>query len=177
VPVSAVPDTPTPAVPPTPAEPPTPVPPAIDFVVAGTRLWTNEENGGYSPNGTVNNCGYGHESNVQVVDAGGNPLDGVIIADTYNNPKTITGSHGPGRTQYILYFNGYNLFVEQDSSAGRPVTSEVSPVLSAKDSEIPIPMLIEGHYCANEAECVERVNKNSLCQGHYTWDVVFQRTW
>jgi hypothetical protein len=165
---------------PTPAQPtPTPVPttPPVDFVIAKQRLWTNEENGGWSPNGSVSNCGYGHEIYVQVIDAAGQPLDGVVIADTYNNPRQITGSKGPGRAQYLLYFNGYNLYVAEDTSAGRPVTSETSQVLSAKEVEIPIPWLIEGHYCANEAECQDRINKNSLCQGHYSYEIVFQRTW
>jgi hypothetical protein len=165
---------------PTPAEPtPTPIPtvPPIDFVIVKQRLWSNEENGGFSPNGTVNNCGYGHEIYVTVIDAAGRPLDGVVISDTYNNPQQITGSIGPGRAQYLLYFNGYNLFVAEDPSAGRPVTSETSHVLSGKDAEIPIPWLIEAHYCANEAECLERISKNSLCQGHYSYDLVFQRQW
>jgi len=174
VPVVVIPPTPTPALP-----TPTPVPtvPPVDFVIAQQRLWTNEENGGFSQNGSVNNCGYGHEIHITVIDAAGNPLNGVVIGDTYNNPRQITGSKGPGRAQYLLYFNGYDLFVAEDQSAGRPVTSETSHVLSAKDEEIPIPWLIEGHYCANEAECQERISKNNLCRGHYSYDLVFQRTW
>jgi hypothetical protein len=175
--VANIPPTP---IPPTPAVPtPTPIPttPPVDFVIVKQRLWSNEENGGISPNGTVSNCGYGHEIHVSVTDAAGQPLDGVLIKDIYNNPPQITGSKGPGRAQYLLYFDGYNLFVAEDPGAGRPVTSETSPVLSAKDEEIPIPWLIEGHYCATEAECVERISKNSLCRGHYSFDLVFQRTW
>lgn len=157
----------------------TPVPPVpeVDFRVVKQRLRSNEENGGWSPNGSVSNCGYGHEIYVQVIDAAGNPLNGVVIGDIYNNPRQITGSKGPGLAQYLLYFNGYNLLVVEDTSAGRPVTSETSHVLSAKDEEIPIPWLIEGNYCVNEAECVERIGKNNLCRGHYSFDVVFQRAW
>jgi len=176
-PAAVIPPTP---IPPTPAPPtatPAPTVPPIDFVIVKQRLWSNEENGGFSPNGSVNNCGYGHEIYVTVVDAAGNPLDGVTISDTYNNPRQISGSIGPGRAQYLLYFNGYNLFVAEDPSAGRPVTSEISHVLSGKDEEIPIPWLIEAHYCANEGECVERIGRNSLCRGHYSYDLVFQRQW
>lgn len=177
VPIAISPPTP---IPPTPAPPtPTTVPtqPPIDFVIVQQRLWTNEENGGFSPGGSVANCGYGHEIYVTVIDAAGNPLDGIIIGDTYNNPKQITGSHGPGRTLYVLFSNGYNLLVAEDQSAGRPVSSQTSHVLSAKDEEIPIPWLISSHYCANEAECQERVGNNSLCRGHYSYDIVFQRSW
>ncbi|MEM7034901.1 MAG: SH3 domain-containing protein [Chloroflexota bacterium] len=148
-----------------------------DFVIIRQRLRSNEENGGVSQNGSAINCGFGHEINVLVVDAGGSPLNGVIIGDTYNNPKKITGSHGPGRTQYVLFVNGYNLLVVEDQSADRAVTSETSTVMSAKDFEIPIPWLIEGQYCANEEECNERVSKNGLCLGHYSYDITFQRQW
>ncbi|MEM7345318.1 MAG: SH3 domain-containing protein [Chloroflexota bacterium] len=166
-----IPATPTPAAPTA-----TPVP-AIDFRVVKQRLRSNEENGGISPNGSVTNCGYGHEIYVQVIDAAGNPLNGVVIGDIYNNPRQITGSKGPGIAQYLLYFNGYSLSVVEDTSAGRPVTSETSHILSAKDEEIPIPWLVEGHYCADEAECIDRISKNNLCRGHYSFDLVFQRSW
>lgn len=177
VPLAAIPPTP---IPPTPAQPtPTAVPPTppVDFMIVKQRLWSNEENGGISINGSVTNCGYGHEIYVTVIDAAGTPLDGVVIGDTYNNPRQITGSIGPGRAQYILFTNGYNLFVAEDQSAGRPVTSETSRVLSAKEIEIPIPWLIEAHYCANEEECADRISKVNLCWGHYSYDIVFQRAW
>ena len=122
--------------------------PQPDFVIIKQRLRSNEENGGVSQNGSAISCGFGHEINVLVVDARGEPLNSIIIGDTYNNPKQITGSHGPGRTQYVLFVNGYNLLVVEDQSADRPVTSETSSVMSAKDFEIPIPWLIAAQYCA-----------------------------
>lgn len=178
--LAQVPPTPTPAAPPTAAPTPVPVeptPPPVDFVVQNVRLFSNPENGGISINGSVNNCGYGHNINVLVVDAAGQPLDGVVIGDKYNNPRQITGSRGPGRAEYLLYGNGYELLVVEDNNAGRPVSSEMSQVLSAKDEEIPIPMLIAAEYCASEAECAQRVRDNLLCRGHYSWDITFQRTW
>ena len=177
VPVAAIPPTPIPPAPTSTPVPAQPDPPPVDFVIVEQRLWTNEENGGWSPGGSVSNCGYGHEIHVEVIDAAGNPLDGIILKDTYNNPPQITGSKGPGRAQYLLYFNGYNIFVAEDGSAGRPVTSETSATLSAKEVEIPIPWLIAAHYCANEEECQLRVSQNALCQGHYSWTLKFQRVW
>jgi hypothetical protein len=141
------------------------------------RIWTNEENGGVSVNGTVTGCGYGHQIYVYVLDAAGNPLDQVVIGDTYDNPRHISGEKGPGHAQYDLHMNGFELLVVEDNNAGRPVTSQVSHVLSSKDWEIPIPWLIEGHYCANEEECAARISSNSLCLGHYSYEIVFQRTW
>ncbi len=179
---------PTPTRTPTPAPPtdtPTPTPPPYDFVVAHLRLRTNEENGGVSANGSLQACGFGQNIFVTVVDAAGNPLDGVVIGDTFNNEslKRITGSKGPGKAEYDLWKNGYSLLVIADPGAGRPVTSQISELMSSNDWEIPIPWLIEAHYCANEGECVsrradpERVGNNTLCWGHYSYEITFRRTW
>ena len=182
VPLVAAPPTPTPAgptatpLPPTPE--PSPTPPPVDFVVKGYRLWTNEENGGSGLNGSVTNCGYGHNINVQVVDAAGNPLDGVVIGDIYGNTAQITGSKGPGRAEFLIYNGtGWELFVKEYAAAGRPVTSEQSPVLGGNASQIPIDLLIGAHYCATVEECQLRTENNSLCFSHYSWDITFQRTW
>lgn len=174
----------TPTAPPVPpADTPTPTPPPYDFVIVHQRMWTNEENGGVSQNGSVTGCGYGHQIYVWVIDAAGNPLDGVVIGDTYDNPRHISGEKGPGHAQYDLYMNGYRLLVVEDTNAGRPVTSQVSEVMSSNDWEIPIPWLIEAHYCATEQECLERradPNRpdrgSSLCWGHYSHEITFQRT-
>jgi len=131
----------------------------------------------------VTGCGYGHEIYVWVINAAGAPLNGVVIGDTYDNPKHISGEKGPGHAQYVLYMNGYRLLVVEDNNAGRPVTSEVSEVMSGNDWDIPIPWLIQGHYCATEAECLARradPNKaggSGLCWGHYSYEIIFQRTW
>jgi hypothetical protein len=162
---------------PPPADTPAPTAAPYDFIVVHQRLWTNEENGGVSQDGTVIGCGYGHEIYVWVKDAAGNPLSGVVIGDPYNNPRHITGEKGPGHAIYDLHFNGYQLYVVEDTNVDRPVTSEVSQLMSAKDYEIPVPWLIAGHYCATEEDCVQRAQSLSLCMGHYSYDIVFQRTW
>jgi hypothetical protein len=162
---------------------PSPTPTPYDFVVVQQRMWTNEENGGVSQDGTVIGCGYGHQIYVWVIDAAGNPLDGVVIGDPFNNPRHISGEKGPGHAVYDLHMNGYRLMVVEDTGAGRPVTSELSPVMSSNDWEIPIPWLIGAHYCATEEECLarradpNRVGSNSLCWGHYSYEITFQRTW
>ena len=177
-------DTPSPTpIPLPPTETSTPTPPPLDFVVVHQRMWSNEENGGVSERGSVTGCGYGHQIYVWVIDPAGNPLDGVVIGDTFNNPRHITGEKGPGHAEYDLYMNGYRLLVVEDTNAGRPVTSQVSEVLSSNDWEIPIPWLIEAHYCASEEECIRRradpagVGQNGLCWGHYSYEITFQRTW
>lgn len=201
-------DTPTPEPPPTdtpapepteeppPAEPPPPAPtdtpipaeesaqPAdaasseFDFVITKLRMLSKDENGG---------CLGNHSIFITVVDANGNPLKGVEIGDVWNNPGPVTGHKGddqPGLAIWDLYKNGFYVLVKRDPSAGRDVTSEVTPLLSSNDWEIGIPRLIEAGYCPDEGTCrvlwnsgVFGEGNNSLCWGHYSWEVTFQRTW
>ncbi len=172
-------NTPTPAPPtdtPTPAATATP---SVDFVITKQRLLTKQENGG---------CAGNHNIFVDVIDAKGNPIKGVQLGDAWNNPGPVTGHKGdnlPGHAEYDLYKNGgFMILVKSDPTAGRPVTSQTSELLSSDDWKIGIPRLIEAGYCPDEATCkvlwnsgVFGVGNNSICWGHYSWEVVFQRTW
>jgi hypothetical protein len=175
-----VPATNTPA-PPTDTPEPTATPvPEVDFIITKQRLLTKDENGG---------CLGMHSIFVTVVDAAGNPIKGVELADEWGavNPGPVTGHKGddkPGLAVYDLYKNGYKIFVKNDPTAGRPVTSQISELLSSNDWEIGIPRLIEAGYCPDEGTCrvlwnsgVFGEGNNSLCWGHYSWDIIFQRTW
>jgi hypothetical protein len=175
---AAPPPTPVP-VPPTNTPEPTATPkPEFDFVVTKQRLLTKNENGG---------CAGNHNIFISVVDAAGNPIKGVQIGDVWGNPGPLTGHKGddkPGYAEYDLFKNGFKIFVQSDPTAGRPVTSQITELLSSNDWEIGIPKLIEAGYCPDEATCrvlwnsgVFGEGNNSLCWGHYSWDVVFQRTW
>ena len=73
-------------------------------------------------NGTVTGCGYGHQIYVYVLDAAGNALDQVVIGDTYNNPRHISGEKGPGHAQYDLHMNGFELLVVEDVRLGHGET-------------------------------------------------------
>ncbi len=155
----------------------TPVP-EVDFVITKQRLLTKEENGG---------CMGMHSIFITVVDAAGNPIKGVEIGDVWGNPGPTTGHKGddqPGLAMWDLYKNGFIILVKNDPTAGRPVTSQESELLSSNDWEIGIPRLIEAGYCPDEPTCrvlwnsgVFGEGNNSLCWGHYSWEVTFQRTW
>ena len=175
-----IPATNTPA-PPTNTPEPTATPtPEVDFIITKQRLLSKDENGG---------CVGMHSIFVNVVDAAGNPIKGVQLADEWGavNPGPVTGHKGddqPGLAVYDLYKNGYKIFVKNDPTAGRPVTSQISELLSSNDWEIGIPRLIEAGYCPDEGTCrvlwnsgVFGEGNNSLCWGHYSWDITFQRTW
>jgi len=164
----------------------TPVPEAtatvkaeFDFVVKKQRIYTKQENGG---------CEGMHSIFIDVIDAQGNPIKGVQIGDEWGNPGPVTGHKGddrPGHAEWDLYKNGgFKVSVKNDPSAGRPVTSQVSDLLSSDDWKIGIPNLIAGGYCGDEGACRRDWNSgvfgegaNSLCWGHYSWELVFQRSW
>lgn len=180
-PVPPPPATNTPAPPtetPTPEATPTPES-EFDFMIVEERLLTKDENGG---------CAGNHNIFIDVIDANGNPIKGVQLGDIWNNPGPVTGHKGddrPGRAEYDLYKDGgFHVLVKSDPSAGREVTSEVTGLLSADDWKIGIPNLIEGGYCPDQGTCEALwnsgtfgVGSNSLCWGHYSWQVIFQRTW
>ncbi|MBN1218474.1 MAG: hypothetical protein JXM69_06080 [Anaerolineae bacterium] len=171
-----------PPLPPSPTDTPEPTPtptPEFDFTITKVRLLNKEENGG---------CLGMHSIFVTVVDAAGNPLKGVEMGDAWNAvPGVVTGHKGddqPGLAVYDLYKNGYMIFVKSDPTAGRPVTSQQTELLSSNDWEIGIPRLIEAGYCPDEGTCrvlwnsgVAGEGNNSLCWGHYSWEVTFQRAW
>ncbi|HEX9926020.1 MAG TPA: hypothetical protein VGD99_25410 [Anaerolineae bacterium] len=155
----------------------TPVP-EFDYIITKQRMLTKEENGG---------CVGMHNIFVDVVDSNGAPIKDVELGDVWGNPGPSTGHKGddePGRAVYDLYKNGFKIFVKNDPTAGRSVTSQVTELLSSNDWEIGIPQLIESGYCPDEGTCrvlwnsgVFGEGNNSLCWGHYSWEVTFQRTW
>jgi hypothetical protein len=135
---------------------------------------TNEEN---SWDGKVaNNCGGDHTIYVQVLDAAGQPLTGVIVGDTYDNVRAASGANGPGRLQIQLWSNTMSLEV-QGNIDGTAYISEQTVPLSTRDEDIPAEWLFAGGYCESIADCQLRQQTNGLCRGHYSFEVTFQRTW
>jgi len=168
-PLAVVTDTPLP-----PPNPPTATRPAVDFIVTQQRLLSNEEN---SRNGkTANECGADHTIYIAVVDAAGSPLSDVLVQDTYDNVRAVSGSAGLGKLKIDLWSNTMSLIIKQNTN-DEPYSSEQTLPLSAHDEEIPAQWLLEGGYCPSLAECELRQQTNGLCRGHYSYEVTFQRTW
>jgi hypothetical protein len=173
-------DTPTSAPPPptsTPAPPtntpeptatPVPTKPPVDFVVAEAHM---------VPNPTYNSCPGAHQIFVTVVDVNGSPLDGVTVEDTFHAvPPHITGEKGPGKLEYDLWNNGFSLQITKNQD-GSPAASEVTPKLSSWDEDIPDDWLVQANYCKDLADCAARKSSNQLCRGHYSYNVLFKRTY
>ncbi len=165
--ISAPPATPTPAATATPTKPAGP-----DFRIVNRHLWTVEENEG-SHSGASVNCGGRHELNIKVVDAAGNPLNGVTIRSLYNNEEHVSGEKGPGMAQWILYAPGNGVKIVRDVD-GRDVTSDNmdAPTDPRKMSN---EELIGAGYCTNDSDC-EAFKALPGCYGHYSWSVTFQRS-
>ncbi len=161
---------------PTPRPPTATPPPAVDYRVVKARLLSKEENHG---------CNGNHNFFVQVIDAGGAPVNGAVVLRIYAGETSISGSKDSpwvlgtmdqGWSQFDIYKNGDQLKVIADPVKGE-VTSEVTRPMSVRDEEIPIPELIGGGYCGSEAECTQLIAENHLCRFHYSYEVIFQRTW
>ena len=154
-------------IPPTPTETPTP---AVDFRIASWRLWPLELNSG---------CAKGlHIIFIHVLDAAGAPLDGIIVGDSWNNVEDVSGRKGPGQTEIDLWSNTMEILVKRNAETGEPYTSEVSFPFSSFMTTIPDEQMIEAGYCSNELECQwKRENESYYCGGHYSWEVIFQKTY
>lgn len=165
VPTETPTETPIP-LPPTPTE--TPVP-TVDFRIASWRLWPLELNSG---------CAKGmHSIFITVLDAAGNPLNDIVVGDSWNNVETMTGSKGVGKAEINLWTNTMEVLVKSDVH-GQTYTSEVSFPFSSFMTTIPNEQMIAAGYCANEIECDwKRQNESFFCGGHYSWEVIFQKTY
>ena len=165
VPPTPVPDTPVPNTP-APAEA---AQPEVDFRVASWRLWPLALNSG---------CAKGmHVIFITVLDVEGNPLDAIVVGDSWNNVEEVTGKKGLGKTEIDLWANTMQLLVKRHAFTGETFTSEVSFPFSSFMTTIPNDQMIQAGYCSNEIECDwKRQHDSYYCGGHYSWEVIFQAT-
>jgi len=142
----------------------------VDFRLASWRLWPLELNSG---------CEKGmHTIFIIVLDANGAPLDGVVVGDTWNNVEEVSGRKGPGRTEINLWANAMEITVKRDAATGQPYVSEASPPSGSFMTDIPNDQLVQAGYCANDVHCDwMRENDGYHCGGHYSWEIIFQRTY
>jgi hypothetical protein len=75
-----------------------------------------------------------------------------------------------------LWQNGFSVEVTKKAD-GSPAKSEVTAKLSSVDEDIPVDWLLAAGYCASPADCATRQASNQLCRGHYSYSVIFKRTY
>ena len=154
---------------PPPLPTPTPIPAAAtDFRIATWRLRPLELNGCVQG---------GHTIFITVVDVNGNPLNNIVVGDSWNNVETMTGSKGNGLAEIDLWSNTMEMVVKRDGETGQPYTSEVSFPFASFMTTIPNELMIASGHCANDLDCDwKRANDSYYCGGHYSWEVTFQST-
>ncbi len=70
------------------------------------------------------------------------------------------------------------IMVKRDAATGQPYTSEISFPFSSFMTTIPNELMIEAGYCYNELECDwKREHDSYYCGGHYSWEVIFQKSY
>lgn len=140
--------------------------PSIDFVVVKKRLLTRTENGGQCQGNIL--------FYVSVQDAQGQPLNGIVVHMLWDGvtPNLIvdntSGADGPGAVRIIHSAGIFRLVVVKDAS-GRTYTSEIADQLITDDP--PEDWKRAAGYCNVDP------GKCEYCFGHYSYEVVFKRTW
>jgi uncharacterized protein YraI len=163
-PIAPAPET-QPTAPPTAAPNPNDIP---HFTLISKRLWNKDENDG---------CVGKHLLRIQVLDANGNPLNGVRLRGIYTGEELVTGEQGKGDgiIEYDLYNNGEGFTVIRNND-GREATSDRSEGFTTRSVDIPTDLLIPAGYCTNQEDC--QIFYDSWgCQGHHSWEAIFQRNY
>ncbi len=152
----------------------TPQPAGPDFRLISRRLYDVYENGGFLA-GTSVNCGGGQILHVYVQDAAGNLLNGVTVREEGGeHQELVSGSKGPGMVEYNLYWPGKDVTIVRDVD-GHSVTSDTGAAPTNTDA-IPFDILISAKYCTDAADCTHFVSRGG-CNGHYSWDITFRRSY
>jgi hypothetical protein len=158
-------DTPAPAPTDTPTpSPPTDTPaPAVDFRVVEQRILSPEENKGGK------DFGGDHLIFITVIDANGVPLDGIVLREVgMTNDELISGNKGPGKTEFLMQGGGAFVFTVVSEKDGQAYTSETTHQLSL-DNPI-LDDLVAANYCPDVVTCQNH-------PWHWSYNIIFQRTW
>lgn len=141
----------------------------VDFKIASWRLWPLALNSG---------CAKGmHVIFIHVLDVNGNPLNDIVVGDSWDNVEEVSGRKGMGKTEIDLWSNTMSLKVKRHAVTGEAYSSDVSFPFSSFMTTIPNEQMVEAGYCANDIECDwKRQHDSYYCGGHYSWEVIFQAT-
>ncbi len=123
-----------------------------------------------------------HNIFVLVVDAAGNPLDGVRILEIWTNQIRVTGgdNKGPGRAEFDLYGGGGGQLriVDEANNPKSELTRGMSNTFPDFD------LMKAAGYCnckphPDDASCEADLNNRQymFAWGHYAYEVVFRRTY
>ena len=164
-----------PTVPPAPTAPPATSRPTVDYIVKSVRLRPVGQD--------AQVCGGGGDNGiwVYVQDPAGNRLDGVRIKEIFTGIVHVSGSDqkGPGAAHWDIYRGGGGQMEIVDDAGN--VKSEVTRGMS--DDWPDFDLMKAAGYCDchpfNDEECQAALQNHTyaFAAGHYTYEVVFQRTY
>ena len=121
-----------------------------------------------------------HNIFVTVVDAGGNPIDGVRVREIYTGDVKVTGAQGkgPGRAEWDIYRGGGGVVQVVDEN-NNPLSPQ-TPGMSADWP--PIDLMYAAGYCnckphPDIESCRADLESKTyfFAVGHYVYEVTFQR--
>lgn len=145
--------------------------PAAQYHVVGYRIIGYGEN-----NGGIFNNGGQHIIFINVIDAAGNGIDGVVLKNAIDdNINIVTGSKGPGRAEFEMFWDPYKLYVASDASG--PVTSQITNQMNTAYPHIPD---IIGRLGPPEEEYAICPTPDDRCEppfyhAHWSYEVTFQK--
>jgi hypothetical protein len=146
----------------TPAPPTNTPKPKVDFRVKEIVAFED---------GSLSKTGF-HNIYFTVIDAGGAPIDGIILEEANNQPpvQVVTGDKGQGKTEFTMYAGDYK-FKVAGNTGGQTFSSDVTHVLSIVFGHAVWDDLVHGGICSDAAAC------QALGPIHFSYNVTFQRTW
>ncbi len=156
------------------SEPPTAEPTAapgdgFEFDITMQRMFSYEENGGR------------HNIFVEVYDAAGNLLNGVVVCRVYGLQGSdlhacgISGEKGPGGLEFDMY-SGDIVYVATSDEEHRPL-SPYTRSLEQEPAKMDVQELVDNGYCESVEDCLRRIPTNNLPKFHYSYEVRFTRRW
>jgi hypothetical protein len=159
-------NTPRPAATNTPAPPTNTPKPKVDFRVQEIKAF---------PDPDIGPTGF-HNVYFTVIDAGGAPIDSIILEEVNNQTpvQVVSGDKGPGKAEFTMGASDYRFKVVGNAS-GQTFSSEVTHVLSIAFGHWDPNDLIRGGMCTDEASC--RALGSGVYSFHFSYNVTFQRTW
>ena len=112
-----------------------------------------------------------HNVYITVLDAGGAPMDGIVVEEGNNQPtvQLVSGDKGPGKAEFTMWAADYAFRVVGDT-AGNAFSSETTHVLSILFEHAVWDDLIRGGICSDPASC------RAMGPLHFSYNLTFQRT-
>lgn len=145
--------------------------PNAQFHIVHYHVRGYEEN-----NGGIFNNGGQHMIFITVLDENGAGIDGAVVKDALADDFSIvTGSKGPGKAEFEMFWEPYKLYVASTPSG--PVTSQISNQMNTAKPHIPD---IVGKMGPPENEYAICPTIDDRCEppffhAHWSYEITFQR--